>query len=283
MQRYPHGPGPPEHRRINFADMGVHLTLLGTGTSQGVPVIACDCEVCTSSDPRDKRLRSSAMIEVDGEDAPEGPRTFVIDTGPDFRQQMLQNRVTALDAVLFTHEHKDHVAGLDDVRAFNFRQKRDMDVYATPRVQDALKREFKYVFDPHPYPGIPRVRLHEIDDRPFEVGGVKVVPLPVVHYKLPVLGFRMGKVAYITDANALAPETWKRLEGVEVLVINALRKESHLSHFNLDEALEVIERVGPSQAYLTHISHLMGKHRDVAIHLPRGVEMGEDGLKISVT
>jgi len=260
--------------------MGVHLTFLGTGTSQGVPVIACDCEVCSSADPRDTRLRSSVLFEVDGEDAPHGPRRFVVDTGPDFRQQMLANRVTGLDAVLFTHEHKDHVAGLDDIRAFNFRQKRDMDVYATARVQEALKREFKYVFEPHPYPGIPRVRLHEIDDRPFEVGGVHIVPLPVVHYRLPVLGFRIGKVAYITDAKAFAPETWGRLEGVEVLVINALRKESHLSHFTLDEALEVIERVGPKSAYLTHISHLLGKHRDVAIDLPRGVELGVDGLKI---
>ena len=261
--------------------MGVHLTLLGTGTSQGVPVIACDCRVCTSTDPRDNRTRSSALFEVDGEHAPEGPRTLVVDTGPDFRQQMLRSKVTTLDAVLFTHEHKDHVAGLDDIRAFNFRQKRDMDVYAVPRVQEALRREFKYVFDPHPYPGIPKVQLHDLDGGPVTIGGVEVMPLPVVHYKLPVLGFRIGPIAYITDANAFAPETWSRLEGVEVLVINALRKEPHLSHFTLDEALEVIERVGPSEAYLTHISHLLGKHRDVAPDLPRGVFLGEDGLRIS--
>lgn len=244
-------------------------------------MIACDCGVCKSTDPRDQRLRSSALFEVDGADAPEGPRTFVIDTGPDFRQQMLRNRVTSLDAVLFTHEHKDHVAGLDDIRAFNFRQKRDMDVYAAPRVQNALRREFKYVFDAHPYPGIPRVRLHDIDESPFQIGGVDIVPLPVVHYKLPVLGFRIGSVAYITDANALTPQTRERLKGVEVLVINALRKERHLSHFNLEEALEIIDSVGPREAYLTHISHLLGRHRDVSIDLPRGVELGEDGLKIS--
>ena len=274
--------GTSEAGRINFVHMGVHLTLLGTGTSQGVPVIACDCAVCTSADPRDNRTRSSALFEVDGEHAPEGPRTFVIDTGPDFRQQMLRNEVKSLDAVLFTHEHKDHVAGLDDIRAFNFRQKRDMDVYAVPRVQEALRREFKYVFDPHPYPGIPKVQLHDLDGDPLHIAGVEVVPLPVIHYKLPVLGFRIGPVAYITDANAFAPETWDRLEGVKVLVINALRKESHLSHFTLDEALEVIERVGPDEAYLTHISHLLGKHRDVAPELPRGVYLGEDGLRISL-
>lgn len=261
--------------------MGVHLTLLGTGTSQGVPVIACDCDVCASPDPRNKRLRSSAMFEVDGDHAPEGKRTFVIDTGPDFRQQMLRARVEQLDAVLFTHEHKDHVAGLDDVRAFNFRQKRDMDVYATPRVQHALRREFHYVFAENPYPGVPRVRLNDLNEAPLNVGGVDIVPLPVKHYKLPVLGFRIGPIAYITDANAFAPETWDRLEGVEVLVINALRKEKHISHFNLDEALEVIERVGPGEAYLTHISHLLGQHRDVATDLPRGVFLGEDGLRIS--
>ena len=281
MQRYFPSVGTPEPRQINFAHMGVHLTLLGTGTSQGVPVIACDCDVCTSPDPRNKRLRSSAMFEVDGDHAPEGKRTFVIDTGPDFRQQMLRARVQQLDAVLFTHEHKDHVAGLDDVRAFNFRQKRDMDVYATPRVQQALRREFHYVFAENPYPGVPRVRLNDLDGAPLNVGGVDIVPLPVKHYQLPVLGFRIGPIAYVTDANAFAPETWHRLEGVEVLVINALRKQKHISHFNLDEALEVIERVGPREAYLTHISHLLGEHQDVAPDLPRGVFLGEDGLRIS--
>ena len=230
--------------------------------------------MCTSTDFATTTW-SSALFEVD-EHAPEGPRTFVVDTGPDFRQQMLRSKVTTLDAVLFTHEHKDHVAGLDDIRAFNFRQKRDMDVYAVPRVQEALRREFKYVFDPHPYPGIPKVQLHDLDGGPVTIGGVEVMPLPVVHYKLPVLGFRIGPIAYITDANAFAPETWPRLEGVEVLVINALRKEPHLSHFTLGEALEVIERWA-SEAYLTHISHLLGKHRR-GIDLPRGVFLGEDGL-----
>lgn len=263
--------------------MGVHLTLLGTGTSQGVPVIACDCQVCTSADVRDRRLRSSALFEVDGVHAPEGPKTFVVDTGPDFRQQMLQNNVRNLDAVLFTHEHKDHVAGLDDIRAFNFRQKRDMDVYAEPRVQEALRREFQYVFSANPYPGIPRVRLHSLDGNPFSMGGVNVVPLPVQHYKLPVYGFRVGPISYITDANALAPETWSRLEGTEILILNALRKEKHMSHFNLEEALDVIEKVAPRAAYLTHISHLLGAHADVAAELPKGVFLGEDGLRLSVS
>ena len=273
--------GTPEPRRINFAHMGVHLTLLGTGTSQGVPVIACDCGVCTSADPRDNRLRSSALFHVDGDDAPEGPRNFVVDTGPDFRQQMLRERVGAVDAVLFTHEHKDHVAGLDDIRAFNFRSKRDMDVYATPSVQAALRREFHYVFSDNPYPGVPQVRLHDLDAETKSIGGVEVHPLPVMHYKLPVLGFRIGPIAYITDANAFSTVTWDRLQGVEVLVLNALRKEPHISHFNLEEALEVIERVGPKQAYLTHISHLLGQHEEVDAALPTGVSLGWDGLRIS--
>ena len=263
--------------------MGVKLTLLGTGTSQGVPVIACDCPVCASEDVRDRRLRSSVLFEVEGEDAPEGKRTFVVDTGPDFRQQMLTAQVQSLDAVLFTHEHKDHVAGLDDVRAFNFRQKRDMDVHAHERVQAALRREFEYVFADHPYPGIPRIRMHGLDGTPVTIGGVHVVPLPVRHYKLPVFGFRIGAVAYITDANAFEPETWERLEGTEVLVLNALRKEKHISHFNLDEALEVIAKVKPKVAYLTHISHLLGRHADVEAQLPDGVFLGEDGLTVSAS
>ena len=263
--------------------MGVHLTLLGTGTSQGVPVIACDCPVCTSKDARDQRLRASALFEVDGEHAAEGPKTFVVDTGPDFRQQMLRREVKSLDAVLFTHEHKDHVAGLDDIRAFNFRQKRDMDVYASMRVQEALHREFQYVFDANPYPGIPRVRLHDLDGGPLTIEGVEVVPLPARHYKLPVLGFRIGPISYITDANALDPETWARLEGTEILVLNALRKEKHISHFNLEAALHVIDRISPRSAYLTHISHLLGPHADVSTELPDGVFLGEDGLRLSAS
>ena len=282
MQRYFPSVGTPEPRQINFAHMGVHLTLLGTGTSQGVPVIGCDCGVCSSTHAKDKRLRSSAMFEVDGTEAPDGPRRLVVDTGPDFRQQMLRADVKALDAVLFTHEHKDHVAGLDDIRAFNFRSKRDMDVYATPQVQEALKREFHYVFRPNPYPGVPRVRLHTLDASPLQIGGVEVIPLPVMHYKLPVLGFRIGPIAYITDANAFSQETWSRLEGVEVLVLNALRKESHISHFNLEEALEVISKVAPRQAYLTHISHLLGTQEAIEAELPHGVSLGWDGLRISI-
>lgn len=261
--------------------MGVHLTFLGTGTSQGVPVIACECEVCASNDIRDKRLRSSVLFEVDGDHAAEGPKAFVVDTGPDFRQQMLRAHVQSLDAVLFTHEHKDHVAGLDDVRAFNFRQKRDMDVFAAPQVQEALKREFHYVFAEAPYPGVPRVCLQNLDGDPLSISGVEVVPLPVLHFRLPVLGFRIGPIAYITDANAFAPETWERLEGVEILILNALRKEKHISHFNLEEAIEVIERIKPDQAYLTHISHLLGRHRDVSLELPEGVRLAEDGLRLS--
>lgn len=260
---------------MEFNTESIKLTFLGTGTSQGVPVIACTCPVCQSDDIKDKRLRVSVLIEVNG-------KRLVIDSGPDFRQQMLREKVDSLDAILFTHEHKDHISGMDDIRAYNFRSKKPMDVYASEAVQLALKREYYYIFEPDPYPGVPRVNLHTIGTEPFEVYGIPIVPVKVMHYQMPVLGFRIGDMAYITDAKTISPEEKAKLKGVKVLVLNALRKAPHLSHLNLDEALQWIVELKPERAYLTHISHLMGKHILVNGELPDGVEIAYDGLKVIV-
>ena len=250
------------------------VTFLGTGTSQGIPVIACNCEVCLSDYKKDKRLRVSVLIEhLD--------KTIVIDTGPDFRQQMLRENVQQLDAVLFTHEHKDHIAGLDDVRAFNFKQQCDMDVYATKQVQESLKREFYYAFDEFKYPGVPELKLHTIADDEFNVGAVKILPINVNHYKLPVKAFRVENFTYITDANFIDEIELEKIKGSEIVVLNALRKEKHLSHFNLQEAISLLEKIKPKKAYLTHISHLMGKHQDVSNELPDFIEIAYDGLVIN--
>ena len=250
------------------------ITFLGTGTSQGVPVIACDCEACMSDNSKDKRLRTSIMVSYHG-------KNICIDTGPDFRQQMLREDVKHLEAVLFTHEHKDHVAGMDDIRAFNFRSKQDMPVYASTRVQEALKREFHYVFADFQYPGIPKVLLNTIDTSPFELFGKTIQPIEVMHYKLPVLGFRIDNFTYITDANHIADEELEKVHGTEVLVLNALRQTPHISHFTLQEALDLIDIIQPKKAYLTHISHLLGKHDEVSKMLPEHVELAYDGLTIT--
>lgn len=251
------------------------LTFLGTGTSQGIPVITCECPVCTSADPRDNRLRTSAMLEVDD-------KVFVIDTGPDFRQQMLRAGAKRLDGVVFTHQHKDHTAGMDDVRAFNFRQRSPIEAYANAGTITSLKNEFSYVFADEKYPGVPSVNLHEITDAPFTVAGVEFIPIPVLHYKLPVLGFRVGDVAYITDANFIPEASMARLRGLKVLVLNALRKKQHLSHFTLDEAIDLVNVLKPERAYFTHISHLMGPHAEVAPEIPAGMELAVDGLVVEV-
>lgn len=251
------------------------VTFLGTGTSQGVPVITCDCPVCRSLDYRDKRLRSSIHLEVDG-------KSFVIDSGPDFRQQMLREEIQQLDALLFTHEHKDHTAGMDDVRSFNFSQQKDMPIYARAQVVEQLKREFAYVFAQNKYPGVPRVEVNLIENRAFEVEGVHFTPIQVMHYKMPVFGFRVGDFSYITDANYIAPEEKEKIKGSKVLVINALQKEPHISHFRLQEALEVIEELAPEKAYLTHISHRLGLHREISEELPENVALAHDGLKITL-
>ena len=247
------------------------VTLLGTGTSQGVPVIGCECEVCSSLDYRDKRLRSSTCVEVNGV-------SFVIDTGPDFRQQMLRERIQRLDAIVFTHSHKDHTAGLDDVRAYNFKQNMDMPVYGMQQVLDQLKVEFAYAFTEKKYPGIPQLRLHNLNEDEFEIHGVKITPLPVMHLKLPVLGFRIGSFAYITDANEIPDKTYRKLKGVDVLVLNALQHEKHISHFNLDEAIQVAQKVGAGKTYFTHISHKLGLHKSVEKELPPTIFLGYDGL-----
>ncbi len=251
------------------------ITFLGTGTSQGVPMIGCPCNVCKSVSSFDKRLRSSVMIESEG-------KRVVIDTGPDFRQQMLREDVTSLDAVVFTHEHKDHIAGLDDVRAFNYLNKTSMNVYATTQVQEALKREFFYVFSGVNYPGIPRLTLNTINDKPFEVSGMKFIPIPMKHLDLPVLGFRIGNFTYITDANFIPDESKALIKGTEVLVLNALRREKHISHFNLEEALELVDEFKPKQTYFTHISHQLGLHDEVNAELPENVSCAWDGLRVDL-
>ena len=250
------------------------ITFLGTGTSQGVPVIGCTCEVCTSLDYRDKRLRTSLLVETDGQ-------SFVIDTGPDFRQQMLRENVTRLDAVLFTHAHRDHTAGLDDVRAYNFLQQMDMPVYGTGIVLDQIKKEYAYAFNNVYYPGIPRLDLRVIDEESFTINGVSVTPLPVLHMKLPVLGFRFMNFSYVTDAKTIPPETIKQMEGTEILVLNALQREQHISHFNLNEALEMAQLVRARKTYFTHISHKLGRHARVQDELPADVMLAHDGLQLS--
>ena len=251
------------------------VTFLGTGTSQGVPVIGCTCEVCTSLDYRDKRLRSSVHIEVDG-------LSLVIDTGPDFRQQMLREGVRRLDAVLFTHGHRDHLAGLDDVRAFNFLQSSDMPLYAQKMVHQQIRSEFYYAFEEHKYPGIPQLQLNAIESEAFQVGNTAIQPLPVMHMKLPVLGFRIGNFSYITDANAIPDATKKLLEGTEVLVLNALQREKHVSHFNLEEAITMAKSIGAPKTLFTHISHKLGRHQSVQKELPQSVALAFDGLTVTI-
>lgn len=252
------------------------ITFLGTGTSQGVPVIACDCLVCASNSKYDKRLRVSVLIEDQG-------KAIVIDAGPDFRYQMLRAGLRRLDAILFTHEHKDHVAGLDDVRAFNHKQQSEIDIYAHQRVQEALRKEFHYIFSGNNYPGIPRLKLNTIqENQTFDVSGISVVPISVMHFKLPVFGFRIGDFTYITDANSISEEEKQKVRGSELLVINALQKTKHISHFTLDEALQLATEIGAKKTYITHISHNMGSHRKVSKELPKGVFLAYDGLEISV-
>ncbi len=280
----------------------MRLTFLGTGTSQGVPVIACHCRVCRSGDTRDKRLRTSALLQIENSklkiensaDAGNSSQLSILnsqftnilfDIGPDFRQQMLREGVDHLDAILITHAHRDHVAGLDDIRSFNYVQHRKMDVFLNAEARVAIERDYHYIFEPHQYPGLPEADLHTVSGE-FRVGsgerGVEVMPIKAMHKDLPVLGYRVGELAYITDANYMAPEEMEKLKGVKVLVINALRREKHFSHYCLPEALEVIEKVGPERAYLTHMSHEMGLHEETMKLLPAGVELAYDGLKIEI-
>ncbi len=252
------------------------ITFLGTGTSQGIPVIGSNHPVCQSSDPRDKRLRVSVLVSWKN-------FNYVIDCGPDFRQQMLANRVTRMDGILFTHEHADHTAGIDDIRPFFFRQG-DIPIYAHQRVVDSLRRRFDYIFaDQNRYPGAPAVKVNLVrNNSPFKIGDIKAIPVEAYHNRLPVFGYRLGDFAYLTDVKTISDEESEKIKGVKALSINALRKDPHHSHFNLEEALEFIEKVGPDKAYLTHISHHMGFHQEVEKELPDHVHLAYDNLSITL-
>jgi phosphoribosyl 1,2-cyclic phosphate phosphodiesterase len=253
----------------------LHVTFLGTGTSTGVPMIGCPCDVCHSPDPRDKRLRSSILIRT--------PRTsIVIDSTPDFRYQMLRVGLTSLNGIVFTHPHKDHIAGLDDVRAFNFFMQEPMHVYANAMTEETLKREFGYAFADKRYPGVPEIVLHTIDDKPFHVHDLEFIPIQVWHHKMPVYGYRIGDFTYITDASRIDPSEKEKIRGSKVLVLNALRRESHISHFTLDEAVALADELGAERAYFTHISHQLGLHAEVSRELPPGKSLAYDGLEIAI-
>jgi phosphoribosyl 1,2-cyclic phosphate phosphodiesterase len=253
----------------------VIVTFLGTGTSQGVPVIACNCAVCNSVDFKDKRLRSAVHIQTK-------TTSIIIDIGPDFRQQVLREKILTLDAILLTHEHKDHTAGLDDVRSYNFKQNMDMPVYGKKEVLEQLRTEFHYIFNGTKYPGVPRVELREIGNSAFSINELAIEPVEVLHYKLPVFGFRIADFAYITDAKTISKKEKAKLRGLDVLVLNALQHNAHISHLTLQEALELIEELKPKEAYLTHISHNLGLTRDVELALPEHVHLAYDGLKLSL-
>lgn len=252
------------------------MILLGTGTSQGIPVIGCTCPVCHSVDPRDRRLRTAAYLRC-------GETALAIDCGPDFRQQMLANGITELDGILVTHQHNDHIIGLDDVRPFNFLTWSDMPVYATEPVRAEFRKRFAYVFEENPYPGAPRVELLPLSkDQPLQIGALSIVPVEAMHGRMPVLGFRIGDFAYMTDVRTIAPEEMTKLEGLRCLVLSALHRKPHHSHLSLDEALDLIDRLNPGRTYLTHLSHRMGFHADVEAELPAGVHLGYDGLRIEL-
>lgn len=253
--------------------MAVTLRFLGTGTSQGIPVLTCSCPVCTSVDTRDQRLRTSAQLRI-------GDTCLVIDTGPDFRAQMLAAQTARVDAVLFTHEHKDHTAGLDDIRPFNFRYNMDMPVYAQPRVQEILRMNYPYIFEAN-YPGVPRILMHTLaPHQQFQIGEAHVQTLHVLHGKLPIMGFRIENLVYITDMKTLAADQWQYLQNVDTLIVNALQQTPHHSHLTLEEALAFIQQVNPRVAYLTHLSHTMGTHQAVQALLPPRVFVAYDGLEI---
>lgn len=250
------------------------LTFLGTGTSQGIPVIGCDCATCRSEDPRDKRLRTSAFLEVNG-------KNFSFDCGPDFRQQMLANGFDHLDGILMTHEHNDHIIGLDDVRPLNFRQKMHMPIYGLKRTLSELSSRFAYAFEVRPYPGAPRFEL--INIRPFQLfqaAGIDVMPLEIMHGNLPILGYKIGRLCYITDAKTIEDSSFMHIKKCKVLVINALRHREHYTHFNLEEALAFIEKAQPEKAYLTHLSHHFPPFEELQKELPENVHIAYDGLSV---
>lgn len=258
------------------------ITFLGTGTSQGIPMIGCNCKVCKSADPRDNRLRTSALVEHNG-------FRILIDCGPDFRQQMLRQNISDLDAVILTHQHKDHTGGMDDIRAFNYFRKAAFPIYAEPNVQESLKMEYSYAFAEHKYPGVPDYTLHTIGEEPFTItkslpdgstASIEITPIRVYHYRLPILGYRIGNMAYITDGSSIPATEFAKLQGVELFIINTVRKEKHISHFSLPEALEVVEKVGAPRNFLTHLSHQIGTHKELEAILPPNVKPAYDTLEL---
>lgn len=251
------------------------VTFLGTGTSQGVPIICCECSVCRSKNPKDNRLRTSILIESD-------LAKVIVDTGPDFRQQMLRLDLKSLDAVVFTHEHKDHIAGLDEVKAFNFFNKMRMPVYATERVQEALKREFAYIFAEDKYPGIPEIDVLTVTDEIIKIKDIELLPINVIHYRLPVKAYRIKDFTYITDANYISEEEKEKIKGSKIIVINALRREEHVSHYTFQQAIDLMTELKPEKAYFTHISHQLGLHEEVSKELPPFIELAYDGLQIEI-
>ena len=244
--------------------MAVKLTFLGTGTSQGVPMIGCGCEVCRSEDPRDKRLRSSVLVKYEG-------LTILVDAGPDFRQQMLKAGVSHVDAILLTHNHKDHTGGLDDIRAFNYLERKATQIYCEKYVEDSLRQEYSYAFAENRYPGAPEWEIHMIDDKPFTVKGVEIIPIRGKHFRLPVLGFRFGDIAYCTDMNHIAEEEYAKLHGLKHMIINCVRRGRHISHFSLEGALGVAEKVKASHTWLTHLSHQLPCHKALSEELPQDI------------
>ena len=253
--------------------MNNRLTFLGTGTSQGVPMIGCSCEVCKSTDPHDNRLRASVFVEYEGQ-------RILVDAGPDFRQQLLRENISSVDAILLTHNHKDHTGGLDDIRAFNYFEKRATDIYCEKYVEQSLRQEYSYAFAEVKYPGAPDWNVHTIDENPFCVNGVKIIPIRGKHYKLPVLGYRFGRLAYCTDMNHIADEEFEKLRGLDHFIINCVRRGRHISHYSLEGALEVAQKVGARHTWLTHLSHQIPKYEDLMRELPEGVKPAYDGLKL---
>ena len=251
--------------------MGSKLIFLGTGTSQGVPMIGCNCDVCRSPDPHDKRLRASAFVEYEGLE-------ILIDAGPDFRYQMLRENISHVDAILLTHNHKDHTGGLDNIRAFNYIEKKATQIYCEKYVEDSLRKEYSYAFAENRYPGAPDWKIHLIDEKPFSINGVEIIPIRGKHYKLPVLGYRFGKLAYCTDMNQIPEEEFEKLKGLDHFIINCVRRGRHISHFSLEGALEVAAKVGAKNTWLTHLSHQLPKYQELAAELPEGVHPAYDGL-----
>ncbi len=247
------------------------IIFLGTGTSQGVPVIGCNCITCKSDDPKDKRLRSSILIQVDD-------KNIVIDCGPDFRYQMLREKVTHLEAIVFTHEHKDHTGGLDDIRSYNYLSKRPMDIYAEERVQASLRMEYSYIFHEHKYPGVPEVTLHTITNQPFQVAGIEFIPIRLYHHKLPIFGYRINNVAYLTDIKFIEPQEKEKLLGCKYLIVSGLRKENHIAHFSIQEAIDLIQELKPEKGFITHISHQLGLHAEISRELPDNIFLAYDRL-----